>query len=168
MRRKAWGILITAALLTTSVPMASTVCAEDGFTDGEAFSSQMEKDDWVQGETEDFQDEQSLEENVTEFSVDPEETLIDAGGETDELNNSEYEAGEVRKLEIGKTYNIMSDLQPDHYSYGDELYVSVDCPGAGRVKLILSDCTTKDLKCSDGLHFTGNDSAETYWHAVDA
>lgn len=168
MRRKAWGILITAALLTTSVPMASTVCAEDGFTDGEAFSSQMEKDDWVQGETEDFQDEQSLEENVTEFSVDPEEKLIDAGGETDELNNSEYEAGEVRKLEIGKTYNIMSDLQPDHYSYGDELYVSVDCPGAGRVKLILSDCTTKDLKCSDGLHFTGNDSAETYWHAVDA
>ena len=97
MRRKAWGILITAALLTTSVPMASTVCAEDGFTDGEAFSSQMEKDDWVQGETEDFQDEQSLEENVTEFSVNPEETLIDAGGETDELNNSEYEAGEVRK-----------------------------------------------------------------------
>ena len=48
------------------------------------------------------------------------------------------------------------------------MYVSVDCPGAGRVKLILSDCTTKDLKCSDGLHFTGNDSAETYWHAVDA
>ncbi|MEI3412792.1 MAG: hypothetical protein V8Q57_06065 [Blautia sp.] len=114
MRKKVWGILLAAALLTTSVPMASTVCAEDGFTDGEALSSQMEKDDWIRGETEDFQDEQSLEENVTEFSVDPEETIIDAGGETDELKNAEYE---VKKLEIGKTYNIMSDLQPDLYLF---------------------------------------------------
>ena len=129
MRRKVWGILLTAALLTTSVPMASTVCAEDGFTDGETFSSQMEKDDWIQGETEDFQDEQSLEENVTEFSVDPEETIIDAGGETDELKNADYEQGEVRKLEIGKTYNILADLQPE-YTYYKIFTASVDCPDA--------------------------------------
>ncbi len=167
MRRKVWGILLTAALLTTSVPMASTVCAEDGFTDGETFSSQMEKDDWIQGETEDFQDEQSLEENVTEFSVDPEETIIDAGGETDELKNADYEQGEVRKLEIGKTYNILADLQPE-YTYYKRFTASVDCPDAGRIKFVINDCNVvKYLRGDEGIHYTNEDTAETYWHTVN-
>ena len=169
MRKKVWGILLTAAMLATSVPAASTAWAEDGFTDGAALISQTEDSD-LTGETEDFQDEQALEENVTEFSADPEEEITDAGGVTDELESAE---SEVKKLEIGKTYNIMSDIQPDQFSYGYGSYgyefsVSVDCPSAGRVKLLLNDCTTKDLKCSDGLRFTGEDSAETYWHAVNA
>ena len=165
MRKKVWGILLTAAMLATSVPVASTAwAAEDSFTDGAALISQTEEGD-LTGETEDFQDEQTLEENVTEFSADPEEEITDAGGVTDELESAE---SEVKKLEIGKTYYIMSDIQPDFWADSYKFYVNVDCPGPGRVKILLNDCTTKYMQCSDGLYYTGEDSAETYWHTVDA
>ena len=89
MRKKVWGILLAAAMLATSVPVASTAwAAEDGFTDGAALISQTEEGD-LTGETEDFQDEQTLEENVTEFSADPEEEITDAGGVTDVLESEE-------------------------------------------------------------------------------
>lgn len=147
MRKKVWGILLAAAMLATSVPVASTAwAAEDGFTDGAALISQTEEGD-LTGETEDFQDEQTLEENVTEFSADPEEEITDAGGVTDEL---ESEESEVKKLEIGKTYYIMSDIQPDFWADSYKFYVNVDCPGPGRVKILLNDCTTKYMQCSDG------------------
>ena len=109
MRKKVWGILLTAVMLATSVPVASTTWAEDGFTDGEALTLQTEEGDLPE-ETEDFQDEQTLEENVTEFSADPEEEITDASDVTDELENAEYEEGEIRELEIGKTYQIYSRI----------------------------------------------------------
>ncbi len=166
MRKKVWGILLTAAMLATSVPVASTTWAEDGFTDGEALTLQTEEGDLPE-ETEDFQDEQTLEENVTEFSADPEEEITDASDVTDELENAEYEEGEIRELEIGKTYHILADLQPD-YSYYKRFTASVKCPDAGRVKFVINDCNVvKYLRGGDGIHYTSEDTAETYWHTVN-